>query len=900
MEQCISSPSALTATSGPTITSSNASHQSSRRDNLAHPQAGRYAGLVPGLVVTCLLCLAGPVTRGQEFVPFAIPLRLDPAQAIWMADYQPITAGSERIVAREGHFYQGDRRVRIWGVNLSFGANFPTHEDAPLVAGRLAASGVNSVRFHHMDTAQWPRGIWNARDGKTLEPQALDRLDFFIHELAKRGIWSNINLHVGRKHSRYLGMPDSDSDYDKVANLFTPRLVQAQRQFAKDLLSRVNPYRNVRYADDPAVAFVEITNENSFFMWDGEQRLRRLPPYYADILRGQFSEWLATRYGSEEALRTAWAKGTQPLGETMLRNGSLVSWDRSRNLPEHWNLEQHDGSKAAVVRPQNSDRDAIQVEIAKADGAEWHLQLTQGGFPLTGGQYYTVSFEAAGHQPRAITCSVGQAHSPWGNLGLSRRVELTPQWRTFRFGFIATADDHNARISFAFGGDPTAFRLANIKLQPGGQVGLAPDESLASGNVVLFRDYESTPRILDRMMFLAQAEKAFFDGMRSYIQANLGCGALVTGTIVFGPLGLYGQSDMDFIDGHAYWQHPRFPGRPWDAGNWIVEQRAMTDYPAQATLFRLAGERLGGKPFTVSEYNHPAPLDAQAACVPMMASFAAAQDWDGVWFYTYSHSGDDWDRRHLNSYFDIDTNPAKWGFMRAGAAVFRDGAISRLPHPTFYSPTQGDDMVKELAELHIRHGSNMFAVASARAGVNVTRLLEGRWIALLGGRHAQGEITVPGTELRWTVENGKGLYAARSRSAWVYAGHAGRFDAASGGRITVSGPQFVALTITPLGTREKLLVTACGRCENTGMQFSEDRRTVGRNWGTAPVRIEAVQGTVALPEGKWTCWALAPDGKPGQQVPIRYENGQGVLALSPEYETMWYLLERKSKVIESR
>ena len=42
------------------------------------------------------------------------------------------------------HFYQ-DHRVRIWGVNLSFGANFPTHQAAPHVAARLAAAGVNSV-----------------------------------------------------------------------------------------------------------------------------------------------------------------------------------------------------------------------------------------------------------------------------------------------------------------------------------------------------------------------------------------------------------------------------------------------------------------------------------------------------------------------------------------------------------------------------------------------------------------------------------------------------------------------------------------------------------------------------------------------------------------------------------
>jgi hypothetical protein len=79
------------------------------------------------------------------------------------------------------------------------------------------------------------------------------------------------------------------------------------------------------------------------------------------------------------------------------------------------------------------------------------------------------------------------------------------------------------------------------------------------------------------------------------------------------------------------------------------------------------------------------------------------------------------------------------------------------------------------------------------------------------------------------------------------------------------------------------------------MAFTPDRRTVGRNWGKAPVRIEAVTGSVVLPEGQWTCHALAPDGSPKQKVPIAYENDRGTLTLAPEYATMWYLVERVTK-----
>ena len=79
------------------------------------------------------------------------------------------------------------------------------------------------------------------------------------------------------------------------------------------------------------------------------------------------------------------------------------------------------------------------------------------------------------------------------------------------------------------------------------------------------------------------------------------------------------------------------------------------------------------------------------------------------------------------------------------------------------------------------------------------------------------------------------------------------------------------------------------------MQFSPDRRTVGRNWGTAPAQIEAVRGSMVLPQGQWTCHALAPDGSPKTLVPITYADGQGTLTLSPEYGTMWYLLEQNRR-----
>lgn len=805
----------------------------------------------------------------SEMVPFVIPADINRASGI-AKEYKPL-AEQDRLHAGEHFLTDNGQRIRLWGVNLSFEANFPTHQDAERIAERMAVFGVNAVRCHHMDTAPWPRGIL-APDGKDLHPEALDRLDYFIDQLAKHGIYTDMNLHVGRKHSATLGLPETPTDYDKMVNIFTPELIQAQKEYARMLLTHKNPYRgNVAYAEDYAVAIVEITNENSLFMWGAENTLRSLPSFYADILKKQYNGWLSKKYGTTEKLKEVWNEGIEPLGNNLL---TAVNTGTSP-----WFLEQHEEAKARLADfPDEKQKDAVAIEIQNSDGTDWHLQYNYRQLKIRQGGYYTIRFRAKSQKPRDITVSVLQAHEPWENLGLYHQVYLTTEWREFTLGFTATQSDDNARLNFAFGKETGDIYLADVFMASGGQVGLFEGESLENGNVTVMADREIRNRQIDRMVFLAETEKAYFDGMRQFIKNDLNCRAMVTGTIVFGPLGLYAQSDMDFIDSHAYWQHPRFPNRSWDAGDWLIEQKAMSDNPP-GTLYELAAERLAGKPFTVSEYNHPAPLDSQAECVPMIASFAAAQDWDGVWLYTYSHSNDQFGREHMNSYFDIDTNPAKWGFMPAGAVMFRD--MKLLPFGQIYrgspSSSQKDPVQMEArARIHLEVERNMLKTI----GPTMRKLM------------MQRDITPPDTSMTWNAS----LYFVANENALTITGSTERFDEVNRGKIQILTPAFAAITIVsldgkPLESSVKILITACGRCENTGMQFSQDRSTVGRNWGTAPVMIEPVEGTITLPASggqKMSCKALNPNGTVREQIAV--ENG--VVELKAEYGTMWYLVER--------
>ena len=103
---------------------------------------------------------------------------------------------------RDGHFYRvgrterdtaDDERVRLFGVNLAFGANFPEETDAVRIARRLRRLGVNLVRLHHMDSQpdsnpENAGSMLTTGPFPTLNPVAVERLREFLDALKAEGI----------------------------------------------------------------------------------------------------------------------------------------------------------------------------------------------------------------------------------------------------------------------------------------------------------------------------------------------------------------------------------------------------------------------------------------------------------------------------------------------------------------------------------------------------------------------------------------------------------------------------------------------------------------------------------------------------------------------------------------
>src|SRR5690606_8633175 len=85
---------------------------------------------------------------------------------------------------------------------------------------------------------------------------------------------------------------------------------------------------------------------------------------------------------------------------------------------------------------------------------------------------------------------------------------------------------------------------------------------------------------------------------------------------------------------------------------------------------------------------------------------------------------------------------------------------------------------------------------------------------------------------------------------------------------------------------KKILITATGYAENTGMKWTNDKKeSVGRNWGKRPSLVEGVPAKIVFTgKGNYRAWALDETGQRRVEVPMK----DGSLQIGPEHRTLWY------------
>jgi hypothetical protein len=860
-----------------------------------------------------------PETTGPRLFPFVLPWDDATPSVANLSGllHKPAGKFGHIRAGDDGHLYAGKDRIRFFGVDLAFSANFPRKEDAGKLAARMAKFGINIVRFHIMDMRRFPDGILarGAADTRELDPEALDRLDFFTAQLERNGIYVYLCLLNYRPFDAADGLPKEIEQLGDpyqgrhVIGFYDARILELQREYARKLLGHRNVCTGLTYAEDPAVAFVEINNENGLIhAWLGGV-VDKLPEVFQPELKRQWNQWLSQRYGSSARLRQAWGVKDEALGDEMLANPGF-----SRGT-EHWLIERHGGAEATASSCDDVPEalrgvKSARLVVTKPGTQSWHIRFEQPGFKVQVERPCTLTFWAKGEKPCVMGVSLEQYHPPWQSLGLRTTVNVTPQWRQFRFVPLPDQSDNAARLVFDPAAQAGAYWLAGLSLRLGGSCGLEKDERVEDGGVRTFlraREGEHTAEAQrDWLRFLWETEDRYWQTMYHCLKDDLKVKALVIGTVV-GCSTPNLMAKLDCVDTHAYWQHPVFPGRPWDAGNWIVQNRTMVN-DRGGTLPGLALRRVLGKPFSVTEYGHSAPSTYVSEGNLLRAAYSGLQDWDYISTSRYSHAAD-WDLRRIRNFFDIDQHPTKMVTLIPAAAMFLRGDVR--PAEDLVVAVLG----KEQEVDALRHGAAWELVHAGQLGVPREAALVHRTAIAVEGQAApagalrpeqvkvEGDKLVSDTaELAWDLSRKERgvvtLNAPRSKAVIGY-GAGRRFDL--GGVVIEPGPTlqdgWSAITVTLMEDEtnrllSRWLITATGYVENTGMGWKNPEKTsVGKDWGEAPSLVEGIPARITLPFPAYRveAWALDERGQRKTPLPVQADvHGNAAFPIGPQSRTLWY------------
>ena len=685
-----------------------------------------------------LLCLLSAAAFGQwddtRLKPFVMDHRNGASSLADVSFLLDAPAGKDGFIrVQNGHFVRPDgKRIRFWGVHLTDWSRgsilLPPKEDAPMYAATLARFGVNLVRLHFLDLAA-PRGIIDStrNDSRAFDAQQLDRLDFLISELKKRGIYCDLNLNVGRSYKAGDGVQDFDKiQWAKGLTLFDARLIELEKEYTRNLLTHVNPYTGKAYRDEPAIAIVELLNENGIYLG-----YRAPTAYYDDELTTLYNKWLA-----------------QFPAETLQQLRGLAGVAEGAPIPR-------------LKGP----------EVANAPKLRYH--------------------------------------------------------------------------------------------------------------------YESE--------FFRQLENSFYLNMSGYLKRELAVKAPITGTAdhshTSSPyLMLDSLAKLDIVDGHVYWQHPGSPP---------PVNTPMVNDPLHSTVVQLSRTAFAGKPYTVSETNHPFPNDWAAEGIPIIAAYGAFQDWDAIVMYTFEPKRDpDW-KPYIGDPFDISLDPVRMTEMATGALTFLRGDIQ--PARETVARTYDLEQILESRRLP-RTEQPYFTPGFPLAlplehGVRIGSL-SGPPTAAFPAPPA-GAIVSDTKELTWdATDPAKGTVTVDTPRTQALIGFLKSCPRKLKNLSLETDSNFAALVLSsldgkPVSQSARMLLTAASRVTNTGMKWN-DAHTRVASQGESPTLIEPVTGTLRLCgiEKASTVSAAALDGAGhaiGEPVRARHDGADWALPIGGT-ATTWYLI----------
>ena len=198
--------------------------------------------------------------------------------------------------------------VRFWASNTGNDALEFDDVTMALFARSMAKQGVNLIRLHGPVFG----GDWTKAD-----PQHVQKVHRFVRAMKKEGIYTCLSIYFPLwfrpKGSELAGYDGNKNPF--ASHFFNPDFIRSYRRWWNDLLTTPDPATGKALRDDPAVAMLEMVNEDSYFFYTFTP-YENIPAAQMEILERQFGGWLTKKYGSVDKALQTWGgekvRGDEP------------------------------------------------------------------------------------------------------------------------------------------------------------------------------------------------------------------------------------------------------------------------------------------------------------------------------------------------------------------------------------------------------------------------------------------------------------------------------------------------------------------------------------------------------------------------------------------------------------
>ncbi len=248
------------------------------------------------------------------------------------------TAGESGFVrlGADGQFVRGDGTpIRFWACGS--GEYQKDSKELASHARFLAKIGVNLVRLH---TQIAPVG--KNPELTEVNQKEIDGIWRAVAAFRREGIYVVISPYwANDKHVTRWGIDGYTGDADLWGLLFFNETLQrGYKAWVRALYEPSNPYTGIPLAKDPAVAIIQVQNEDGMFFWT----MQGMKPHQKALLGSEFANWLKMKYGSLENASKGW-DGFSARGDDLDRGivDIMLIWE--------WTQDQT-GGKAARLADQ--------------------------------------------------------------------------------------------------------------------------------------------------------------------------------------------------------------------------------------------------------------------------------------------------------------------------------------------------------------------------------------------------------------------------------------------------------------------------------------------------------------------------------------------------------------------